>query len=59
VSERFDPDFGLRGDSRKDKGTRVVQVLPGSDAETMGLKAGDKLLEIDGADSVVIKEFDE
>lgn len=48
VSERFDPDFGLRGDSRKEKGTRIMQVVAGSDAETMGLKVGDRLLEIDG-----------
>lgn len=48
VAERFEPDFGLRGDSRKEKGTRVVQVLPGTDAAAMGVRAGDRLLEIDG-----------
>ena len=48
VSERFDPDFGLRGDAKKEKGTRVVQVVAGSDAESMGVKTGDKLLAIDG-----------
>ncbi|MFN8644073.1 MAG: PDZ domain-containing protein [Candidatus Binatia bacterium] len=48
IAERFDPDFGLRGDAKKDRGRRIVQVVPGSDAEAMGLKVGDLLLEIDG-----------
>lgn len=47
-AERYDPDFGLRGDSRKENGTRVVQVVAGSDAAKMGLAEGDKILEIDG-----------
>lgn len=47
-SERYDADFGLRGDSRQEQGTRVVQVVPGSDAATMGLAVGDKILEVDG-----------
>ena len=46
-SERFDADFGIRGDSRKEKGTRIVQVVQGSDAQLMGLLAGDKIVEID------------
>ncbi len=46
-SERFDPDFGIRGDSRKEKGARIVQVVPGSDAQLMGLVVGDKIVEID------------
>ena len=46
-SERFEPDFGIRGDSRKEKGTRIVQVIAGSDAELMGLKVGDRIVEID------------
>lgn len=48
VAERIDPDFGLRGDARKERGTRVVQVVPDSDAARMGLRAGDKILQIDG-----------
>lgn len=48
IAERLDPDFGLRGDSRKEQGTRVVQVLPGSDAAKMGLREGDKIVAIDG-----------
>lgn len=48
VTDRFDPDFGLRGDARKERGTRVVQVLPDTDAARMGIKVGDRLLEIDG-----------
>lgn len=48
VTERADPDFGLRGDSRRERGTRVVEVLAGSDAAAMGLMAGDRILEIDG-----------
>ena len=46
-SERFEPDFGIRGDSRKEKGTRIVQVIAGSDAELMGLRVGDRIVEID------------
>jgi poly(3-hydroxybutyrate) depolymerase len=46
--ERYDADFGLRGDSRKEQGTRVVQVVPESDAAKMGLAEGDRILEIDG-----------
>ncbi|HUU33471.1 MAG TPA: PDZ domain-containing protein [Vicinamibacterales bacterium] len=46
-SERFAPDFGIRGDSRKDQGTRIVQVMPESDAQLMGLLVGDRIIEID------------
>ena len=48
VSERFDPDFGIRGDAKKDKGTRIVQVAPTSDAALMGLRVNDTIREIDG-----------
>lgn len=48
VTERFDPDFGLRGDAKKDRGTRIVQVVADTDAARLGLMAGDRLLEIDG-----------
>ncbi|MEP7117695.1 MAG: hypothetical protein ABI880_08940, partial [Acidobacteriota bacterium] len=48
VSERFDPDFGIRGDAKQDKGTRIVQVVAASDAALMGLKVHDKILEMDG-----------
>lgn len=48
VTERLAPDFGLRGDAKKDKGTRVVEVVEGSDAAAMGVRAGDRLIEIDG-----------
>ena len=47
-SERYDADFGLRGDSRREQGTRVVQVVPESDAAKMGLAEGDRILEVDG-----------
>ncbi len=47
VSERADPDFGIRGDARKDHGTRIVQVVPESDAQLMGLLVGDRIVEID------------
>lgn len=46
-SERFEPDFGIRGDAKKEKGTRIVQVIPGSDAQLMGLLVGDRIVEID------------
>ncbi len=46
-AERFEPDFGIRGDAKKDKGTRIVQVVPGSDAQLMGLLVGDRIVEID------------
>jgi predicted esterase len=48
VAERQEPDFGVRGDSRKEQGTRIVQVVPDTDAARMGLKVGDRILEIDG-----------
>ena len=48
VAERYDPDFGVRGDSRKEQGTRIVQVIPETEAAAMGLMVGDKILEIDG-----------
>jgi poly(3-hydroxybutyrate) depolymerase len=47
-AERYDADFGLRGDSRKEQGTRIVEVVAGSDAAAMGLLVGDKVVEIDG-----------
>ena len=56
-AERFEPDFGMRGDSRKERGTRIVQVLPGSDAALMGLEVGDKILEIDGRATADITEI--
>jgi predicted esterase len=48
VAERYDPDFGIRGDSRKEQGTRIVQVIPETEAAAMGLAVGDKILEMDG-----------
>lgn len=48
VSDRLEPDFGIRGDAKKDRGTRIVQVVPGTEAARMGLAAGDRLLAIDG-----------
>ncbi|MGE0815965.1 MAG: PDZ domain-containing protein [Vicinamibacterales bacterium] len=48
VSDRLDPEFGLRGDAKKEKGTRIVQVLPDTNAARMGLREGDRILEIDG-----------
>ena len=42
-SERFEADFGVRGDSRKEYGTRIVQVVRGSDAELMGRTFGRRI----------------
>jgi predicted esterase len=48
VAERVDPDFGIRGDAKKENGTRIVEVLPDSAAAKMGLRVGDRLVTIDG-----------
>lgn len=48
VSDRLEPDFGIRGDAKKERGTRIVQVVPDTEAARMGVKAGDRLLAIDG-----------
>jgi poly(3-hydroxybutyrate) depolymerase len=47
-AERYDADFGLRGDSRQEQGTRIVEVVAGTEAAAMGLRVGDKVVEIDG-----------
>jgi poly(3-hydroxybutyrate) depolymerase len=56
-SERYDADFGLRGDSRKENGTRVAQVIAESDAARMGLAERDKILEIDGRAITALAEI--
>ncbi|MEZ5290008.1 MAG: PDZ domain-containing protein [Vicinamibacterales bacterium] len=48
VAIQQDPEFGLRGDAKKEQGTRIVQVLPDTDAARMGLRPGDKILQMDG-----------
>ena len=41
-------DFGMRIDSRREDGRRVVDVIAGSDAAKMGLRKGDLLTSMDG-----------
>jgi predicted esterase len=48
IYETYDADFGIRGDSRTENGTRLVQVIAGTDGAAMGLAVGDKVLEVDG-----------
>jgi poly(3-hydroxybutyrate) depolymerase len=48
IYETYDADFGIRGDSRQERGTRIVQVLPDTNGAEMGLTVGDKVLEVDG-----------
>ncbi len=42
-------DFGIRIDNSVDRGRRVRQVMPGSNAFLIGLRAGDRMLAINGA----------
>jgi poly(3-hydroxybutyrate) depolymerase len=56
-SERYDADFGLRGDSRKEQGTRIVEVIADSDAAKMGLAVGDRIVEIDGRPIAAIADI--
>ena len=48
IQEVYAPDFGLRPDMHKDQGRAVAEVIAGSDADKMGLKAGDRIVTIDG-----------
>lgn len=41
-------DFGLRINSRVDRGRRVSEVINGSNAARMGLRVGDSFVEIEG-----------
>lgn len=41
-------DFGMRVDSRREEGRRVVDVIANSDAAKMGLRKGDLLTSMDG-----------
>jgi hypothetical protein len=41
-------DFGLRINSSADRGRRAHEVIPGSNAFQMGLRAGDRFLELNG-----------
>ena len=43
-----DVDFGIRINSKIGRGNRLVDVLPGSNAEALGLRKGDVIVEIDG-----------
>jgi hypothetical protein len=43
-------DFGLRISSTVDRGRRATEILPGSNAAAIGLRAGDRLVAIDGND---------
>jgi len=40
-------DFGLRVDSRKDDGRKVIDIIEGTSAAVMGLKKGDTILRMD------------
>ncbi|MEO8361153.1 MAG: PDZ domain-containing protein [Vicinamibacteria bacterium] len=40
-------DFGLRVDSRRGDGRQVIEIIPGTNAATMGLKKGDIILRMD------------
>jgi hypothetical protein len=42
-------DFGLRVNATIDRGRRVHEVIPGSNAFQLGLRAGDRLVQINGA----------
>jgi len=42
-------DFGLRIDSAVDRGRRVHDVVAGSNASVIGLRAGDRFVEVNGA----------
>jgi membrane-associated protease RseP (regulator of RpoE activity) len=41
-------DFGLRINSGADRGRRVHEVVPGSNAATIGLRPGDRFIEVNG-----------
>lgn len=41
-------DFGMRIDSRRDEGRRVIDVIAKTDAAAMGLKKNDVIVEMDG-----------
>ena len=41
-------DFGLRINSNVDRGRRAADVVPGSNADRVGLHAGDLIVEVDG-----------
>lgn len=58
VLERVVPyDFGLRVDSRKEDGRRLVDVIPDTDAERMGLRKDDLLISIDGRPIVTARDI--
>jgi len=42
-------DFGLRINSGVDRGRRVSEIVAGSNASTLGLRVGDRFLEVDGS----------
>ena len=42
-------DFGLRINSAIDRGRRAEEVVPGSNAFLIGLRAGDRFVEVNGA----------
>jgi membrane-associated protease RseP (regulator of RpoE activity) len=42
-------DFGLRINSRVDRGRRVSEIVAGSNAARIGLRVGDSFVEIDGS----------
>ena len=41
-------DFGLRINSNAERGRRVTQIVPTSNADRLGLRAGDLFLEVEG-----------
>ncbi len=42
-------DFGLRINSTVDRGRRAYEVVPGSNAAAIGLRKGDRFVEVNGA----------
>ncbi len=47
-SPRGDADFGARSEPRVDDGTRLTDVVDGSDAYELGLRKGDLIVAVDG-----------
>lgn len=41
-------DFGLRITSNEERGRRAGDIIPGSNADRLGLRSGDLFLELDG-----------
>jgi predicted esterase len=44
----LEQDFGLRINSSNDRGRRAFEIMPGSNAARIGLRAGDTFVEVNG-----------